>query len=128
MVIIAALQWFLASHVVTFPFIIKTAPMTAPHVPLFPLASYAGKTIGPYTWYAFDPASGLHYLRTPYPEKWIRLTDKQWQKDNHEFALAHFWYDVPGDVAHRAVVPIVHLSKRIKPQRKKRRFDVITKP
>lgn len=102
--------------------------MTDLHTPYFQLADYVGKTIGPYTWFAFDPASSLHYLRTPYPEKWIRLTDAQWQKNDLAFALAHFWYDVPGDVAHRAIVPHQPLSKRIKPQRKKRRFDVVTKP
>lgn len=108
--------------------------MTAPHTSYFPLVAYVGKSIGPYVWFAFDPASGLHYLHTPYPEKWIRLTDAQWQRDDLDldldldFALAHFWYDVPGDLAHRLVVRCRPSSRRIKPQRKKRRFDVVTKP
>lgn len=56
-----------------------------------PLEWYAGKTLGPYVWEGFHAKSGLHYLRRIDPEKWIRLTDVQWERadalDNLQKAL-----------------------------------------
>lgn len=65
-----------------------------------PLEWYHGKTLGLYHWHAFHAASGLHYLKTPdYPEKWIRLTDAQWEKEDVLFGLERGWFYVPGHTA-----------------------------
>lgn len=84
-----------------------------------PLEHYHGKTIGRFTWYGFHAKSGLHYLRSDYPEKWIRLTDEQWEKDDLPFALSHSWYSVPGSTAH-AAMGVKHVPRT--PKRTRRRF------
>jgi hypothetical protein len=65
-----------------------------PTEPAHPLKSYEGRTAGPYVWQAFHARTGYHYLRQPEPEKWIRLTDADWEADNLAFALEHLWYSV----------------------------------
>jgi len=93
----------------------------------YPLESYAGRTLGPYVWHAFHAPSGLHYLRTPYPEKWIRLRDAQWESPDALFGLERAWFWVDPSFATRLVNPHVPTTPKRKRQRKGQ-FDIVTKP
>lgn len=81
-----------------------------------PLEWYPGKTLGPYHWHAFHAASGLHFLKTiDFPEKWIRLSDFQWEKADVLTGLERGWFYVPGHTAD------IYVGKAPAAARRKRR-------
>jgi hypothetical protein len=101
--------------------------------PKHPLASYQGRMLGDYRWFAFHAKSGLHYLRrVEFPQKWIRLTDAQWDRPDVLFGLEHHWFFVDSGLATRLVNPHVPRSPKRKRQRKGQftivPFSKITKP
>ena len=91
--------------------------------PKYPIDSYAGRSIGAYTWFAFHAPSGKHFLRTTtFPEKWIRLTDAAWARDDLAFGVEHHWYDCPGYIADRTVNP--HKPRTAKRRRRRSATDI----
>jgi hypothetical protein len=87
--------------------------------PKYPLRAYAGRSLGEYAWFTFHAASGLHFLRTlTFPEKWIRLTDAAWERDDALFGLERGWFYCPGRIAVRAVNPYKPRTPKRKPPRK----------
>lgn len=85
--------------------LVRVRPLAKPKItkPTHPLDWYDGKSVGPFTWYGFHPRTGFHYLKQSDPEKWIRLTDKQWKNDDLTFALEHYWYSIPALTARNAM-------------------------
>lgn len=93
--------------------------MTTAKAAKYPAEAYVGRTLGAYAWFAFHAPTGLHFLRTTsFPEKWIRLTDEAWERDDALFGLEHHWFDCPGRIADRCVNTHKPRTTKHKPQRK----------